>query len=317
MEVKVWNYMLMASASPAIRLSGKDIFPALMAPIRTIRRVINGNTPLCDRDFLEIAVAVGGSATERTIYGEEPVRRGDVFILRPGAWHAYQNAQQLELYECQFGMELLQRELAWTRTDPAMELMFWDTLTSLDRRGVLKLQVSPAALEKCDRLLGESIELSLKESSAGRAEEIGRLLLFLAEIGRELLASVQNIRKGKPLPHQAVTEGIRIMEEDIRRDWTLPELAKRLNVDKSYLVRLFRSHTGSPPMQFLAKLRAERAATLLLRTHRDISVIGQQVGWSDANYFARRFKAHLGMSATKYRHQFSNTGQAVEVDAKE
>jgi AraC family L-rhamnose operon transcriptional activator RhaR len=102
----------------------------------------------------------------------------------------------------------------------------------------------------------------------------------------------------------AVTEGIRMMEEDIRRDWNLPELAKRLNVDKSYLVRLFRAHTGSPPMQFLAHIRAERAAVLLLRTGRDISVIGEQVGWSDPNYFARRFKAHFGMSATKYREKF-------------
>ena len=290
---------------------GKDIFTPLQAPIRTVRRTINGNTPLCDRDFLEIAVAIGGTATERTIYGEQPVSRGDIFILRPGAWHAYQSAKQLELYECQFGIELLQRELAWTRTDPAMELMFWDTLTSLDRRGVLKLNVSAEPLARCEKLLAESAELSARDPSANRAEEIGRLLLFLAEIGREVLASVQNIRKGKPQAHQAVTDGIRIMEEDIRRDWTLPELAKRLNVDKSYLVRLFRSHTGSPPMQFLAKLRAERAAMLLLRTHRDVSVIGQQVGWSDANYFARRFKAHLGMSATRYRHQFASEMQSA------
>lgn len=295
----------MATSSRAIRLQAKDIFTPMQTPIRTIRRVVNGNTPLCDRDFLEIVVAVGGTATERTIYGEEPISRGDIFILRPGAWHAYHNAKNLDIYECQFGMELLQRELAWTRTDPAMELMFWDTLTSLDRRGAIKLRVSPEALERCEKLLAECQEINAQEAAAGRAEEIGRLLLFLSEIGREVLSSVQNIRKGKPQAHQAVTEGIRIMEEDIRRDWTLPELAKRLNVDKSYLVRLFRSHTGLPPMQFLAKLRAERAAMLLLRTHRDVSVIGQQVGWNDANYFARRFKAHLGMSATRYRHQFA------------
>src|ERR1700722_16959894 len=149
----------MATSSPAIRLMGKDIFAPLQAPIRTVRRVINGNTPLCDRDFLEIAVAVGGTATERTIYGEQPVSRGDIFVLRPGAWHAYQNAKQLDLYECQFGIELLQRELAWTRTDPAMELMFWDTLTSLDRRGVLKMQMNPEALARCEKLLAEAVAL--------------------------------------------------------------------------------------------------------------------------------------------------------------
>jgi AraC family L-rhamnose operon transcriptional activator RhaR len=60
-------------------------------------------------------------------------------------------------------------------------------------------------------------------------------------------------------------------------------------------------------MQFLAHLRAERAAVLLLRTTRDVSVIGEQVGWNDPNYFARRFKAHFGMSATKYREKFARS----------
>ncbi len=49
-------------------------------------------------------------------------------------------------------------------------------------------------------------------------------------------------------------------------------------------------------MQFLAKIRAERAAILLLRTRRDISKIGRQVGWGDPNYFARRFKSYFGTS---------------------
>jgi AraC family L-rhamnose operon transcriptional activator RhaR len=124
-------------------------------------------------------------------------------------------------------------------------------------------------------------------------------------MGREVAASLLKLRRGKPEPHQAVTEGIRLMEEDIRRDWTLPDLAKRLKLDKSYLVRLFRAHTGSPPMQFLTRLRAERAAMLLLRTKRDIGIIGQQVGWDDPNYFARRFRAHFGVSATNYRKQFA------------
>jgi AraC family L-rhamnose operon transcriptional activator RhaR len=29
------------------------------------------------------------------------------------------------------------------------------------------------------------------------------------------------------------------------------------------------------------------------------------VGWDDPNYFARRFKAHFGISATRYRQQFT------------
>jgi sugar (pentulose or hexulose) kinase len=79
------------------------------------------------------------------------------------------------------------------------------------------------------------------------------------------------------------------------------QLAGELAVDPSYLVRLFKSDTGLPPIAFLNRHRAELAANLLLRTELPIAGVGERVGWSDPNYFARRFKAHFGMSATAYR----------------
>jgi len=72
-----------------------------------------------------------------------------------------------------------------------------------------------------------------------------------------------------------------------------------------YLVRLFKAATGLPPMAYLARLRAEHAATLLLHSDQPVTCIGQAVGWPDQNYFARRFKAHYGLSATSYRARFA------------
>ena len=295
--------------SSPIRLHGADFFLPAHAPLRAMPTVLDGGVPLHDHDFMEVALVLGGTGVHRTIYGDQPIGRGDAFVLRPGAWHAYTDAVGLELYETRFGMELLGRELAWTRDDPAIDLMFWAAPLSLDRRGVLHVRLKDDVLERAHRIVAEIHQMVTPDGSRGRAEEIGRLLLFVSELSHAVAGSVQAIRKGKPEPHQAVTDGIRLMEEDIRRDWTLPDLSKRLGVDKSYLVRLFRAHTGSPPMQFLAKLRAERAAVLLLRTARDVSVIGEQVGWGDANYFARRFKAHFGLSATKYRDKFARAVQ--------
>ena len=295
----------MHSPSSPIRLHGNDFFLPSHAPLRAMPTLLDGGVPLHDHDFMEVVLVLGGTGVHRTIYGDQKIRRGDAFILRPGAWHAYSDAAGLELYETRFGMELLSRELAWTRDDPAIDLMFWAAPLSLDRRGLLHVRLDDVALERARRVVDEIHDMVTPESTRGRAEEIGRLLLFISELSHAVTGSVQAVRKGKPEPHQAVSEGIRLMEEDIRRDWTLPDLSKRLGVDKSYLVRLFRAHTGSPPMQFLAKLRAERAAILLLRTARDVGVIGEQVGWGDPNYFARRFKAQFGISATKYRDKFA------------
>jgi AraC family transcriptional regulator, L-rhamnose operon transcriptional activator RhaR len=100
-----------------------------------------------------------------------------------------------------------------------------------------------------------------------------------------------------------------MLEADLTRRWTLTGLAAELHLTAGHLVRLFNAAPGLPPMAYLAQVRAERAALLLLHSDEPITGIGRAVGWPDQNYFARRFKAHYGLSATTYRNRFA-TGAA-------
>lgn len=84
-----------------------------------------------------------------------------------------------------------------------------------------------------------------------------------------------------------------------------------MRLDEAYLVRLFKAAVGIPPMAYLARIRVERAVGLLLHTPAPVSDIGRRVGWSDPNYFARRFRAHTGLSPTAYR----DAGREVEPNA--
>ncbi|WP_218038136.1 helix-turn-helix transcriptional regulator [Acrocarpospora pleiomorpha] len=89
-------------------------------------------------------------------------------------------------------------------------------------------------------------------------------------------------------------------------DWTLTELSEHLHLAPGYLVRLFKNETGLPPMAYLTRQRVETAAALLLHTEEPVAHIGESVGWSDQNYFARRFKTHFGLSPTSYRNRFTH-----------
>jgi hypothetical protein len=63
-------------------------------------------------------------------------------------------------------------------------------------------------------------------------------------------------------------------------------------------------------MAYLGQLRAEHAAVLLLPSDEPVTSIGRAVGWPDQSGFARRFKAHYGLSASAYRKRFA-TNSAI------
>ena len=65
-------------------------------------------------------------------------------------------------------------------------------------------------------------------------------------------------------------------------------------------------------MAYLARRRVETAAGLLLHTDQPVTQIGRSVGWPDQNYFARRFKAHFGLSATIYRSRFADSARQLQ-----
>ena len=137
-----------------------------------------------------------------------------------------------------------------------------------------------------------------------RYGEAGRLSLLFGVLGRAAAEGQPGARSGE-IPAPAVGRAIRLLEDKLADHWTVTSLAEELHLAPGYLARLFKDATGVPPMAYLARLRAEHAAGLLLHSEQSVAAIGRTVGWPDQNYFARRFRAHYGLSPSTYRTRFS------------
>ena len=269
------------------------------------------HNPLHSHSFVEIAFVLAGHATHRSLSGSQPLTAGDVVLLRPGAWHGYDHCHGLELYNCCFSVELLRRELAWTRQDQLLGYLLWTGPYSANGRGMLMTRLDEGARGECEVHLAALDSLWRHPVASYRGDIVGRLSLIFSCLGRALAQSHET-QLGQVGPaHPAVGQAMRLLESRLAYHWTLTELAEDMHLAPGYLVRLFKAATGLPPMAYLARLRAEHAATLLLQSDQPVTCIGQAVGWPDQNYFARRFKAHYGLSATTYRARFAE--QAVNL----
>ena len=104
--------------------------------------------------------------------------------------------------------------------------------------------------------------------------------------------------------HPAVQQAMRLLEASIDEPWTLDRLAALVNLAPGYLVRLFGRTAGISPMAYLDRIRAERAAGLLIETELPIATVGAMVGWHDPSHASRRFRATFGLSPSRYRSTF-------------
>ena len=83
---------------------------------------------------------------------------------------------------------------------------------------------------------------------------------------------------------------------------TVSECADFCKMSKVHFSRFFKQITGMPPVQFVLKIRIDRAKELLDFTDKPIAEIAEASGFPDQNYFARTFKKITGMSPTQYRN---------------
>lgn len=87
---------------------------------------------------------------------------------------------------------------------------------------------------------------------------------------------------------------------------TLERLARVAELSPYYLTRLFRHYTGRGVMAYLADVRHREALALLHDTDLAVAEVARNVGYEDAYYFSRVFKAREGCAPLYYRRRSRN-----------
>ncbi|GMQ58924.1 AraC family transcriptional regulator [Vallitalea sediminicola] len=96
------------------------------------------------------------------------------------------------------------------------------------------------------------------------------------------------------------------IEENLHTKITINELADYMNLHPNYLIRLFTSTFGLSPMEYINRLRIERAKELLTINNESIKLISELVGFSTPYYFSLVFKKQTGLSPKQYRQLTSD-----------
>lgn len=94
---------------------------------------------------------------------------------------------------------------------------------------------------------------------------------------------------------------LRYLTENFDKKIDLTMLAQKANVDKSYLIRLFKKDFGYTPIEYLIKLRMEHAQYLILNTNLTINEVARLCGYNTPSFFIEHYKKKFGKTPKIHR----------------
>lgn len=103
-----------------------------------------------------------------------------------------------------------------------------------------------------------------------------------------------------------VQEALQYLETHYEENFSLQDISIQLNIERSYLYRLFKASVGVSMKDYLLDLRISRACSLLSDTNLSISDIARSVGYDDPLYFSKLFKKKKRCAPSRYRRDITS-----------
>ena len=113
---------------------------------------------------------------------------------------------------------------------------------------------------------------------------------------------IRKLNEGVQSAEKNVEKVKTYIETHFKEELTRESLASEVFMNPDYLSKLFKKNTGSSLMDYVTKVRIERAKELLERTVLTISEIAIETGYSNTAYFTKMFKKYTnGVTPREYR----------------
>ena len=139
-------------------------------------------------------------------------------------------------------------------------------------------------------------ERSRSASSVRRQAALYQFISFLYLIGDG------DIPVGEP-GNIHLEKALDMMQDKVFGRLRLPEVAEKLGITESYMIRLFRRKLNITPMKYYTRLKVEAAAALLTDTPLAIYEIADRLNFYSEYHFSRVFKHYTGSAPSMYRNE--------------
>lgn len=121
---------------------------------------------------------------------------------------------------------------------------------------------------------------------------------------RKLITVKTSEAELESLDDRLIRNAVLQVEKEIDNpDFSVETLSKLLGMSRVHLYKKINSLTGQTPLEFIRSIRLQRAAQLLVTNRFTVSEVAYKVGYNNAKYFSKHFKANYGKIPSHYQKE--------------
>nr|WP_314445289.1 response regulator [uncultured Lachnoanaerobaculum sp.] len=123
----------------------------------------------------------------------------------------------------------------------------------------------------------------------------------LYELINTAIENVRSMQKTDSIVHSQKDVIKDYIDRNYKKDISAKDVAGILGYSDVYFSKVFKQLFDDNFINYLTKIRMDRAKLLLKDVSFNIKEVGKSVGYADSNYFTKVFKRSVGMSPSEYR----------------
>lgn len=251
-------------------------------------------------DFGELVVVTEGAAVHTVLDKRYNIREGDVFVINGPVAHGFEETDKLRTLNIMYDYHNPIFDKPALRALAGYQSLF---TIGPKLRGKENFK-SWANLSGQKREITKQLVSSLyDEYQNGHDGYREMLVALLQQLIIHLSRCYGTFTQADHPRLMPLARAIAYMEDNYQNvDIKLNDIAREACVGARQLDRLFNQYMANPPIQYLTEVRLQRAAELL-RYQSDIRIadVAARSGFSDPNYFTRKFKKCFAVSPRDYR----------------
>lgn len=141
-------------------------------------------------------------------------------------------------------------------------------------------------------------------------DNVEELRHWLKKVFNDIINSFESYKKISS--EHLIQKAKQYIDNNYYKDISLDDVADQIFLNPIYFSRFFKQQTGENFIDYLTKVRMEKAIELLKQNRYKAYEIGEKVGYKNSRYFSRVFKQYTGCTTKEYvRLMLKNGGETT------